>query len=514
MSLQLEIIQSYILYGIWLLISVPTICYMSYQLKQNWNEPWLLRRRRPLILIICVLLFYIIGIECPSYTISYISPKNILTTNIYAVILTISMVVKFWAASFILLRIYLLYYDHEYNRMLTKNKWKILIDPIGLPKQASWWLINRQRKYGDEEWMIYYIVLPFTIPYTLLYIIIRIIVLIQFDIINDFYHIFYYVYDVGFTAAWIFTAIGIGTYFWKKYPKFADIWLIRKEISISLFVQLFNAMQQIILLLIIQPMVDIPLTQLSVAIFSIFMCFGLYVIVVYPQTAEIRKSKALRNKITDKEQLKIRWEQLVTTKDGYESFMGFLEKELSTENLLFITEYVQLKWRMTSIEILRKKINDEIGLLYDLNFPESLPLSVIAKEFTENMNTIDMDDWNKINEYVWSALNEMYDKYINENTADLEVNISSRKRKAIKNVFENNVVEKTIENILPPMEHCVMEISLLLNDSRGRFCENIEFTELALSLSKSQSVSKSGKRNTVNASEIPIGSVPSRTDVM
>eukprot|EP01084_Bolivina_argentea_P023889 44615_1 len=287
MSLQLEIIQSYILYGIWLLISVPTICYMSYQLKQNWNEPWLLRRRRPLILIICVLLFYIIGIECPSYTISYISPKNILTTNIYAVILTISMVVKFWAASFILLRIYLLYYDHEYNRTVSNNKWKILINSRQLTKYQSWFLANRQRKYGDEDWIIWHILVPITLLFSIFYVAIRFALISHLNIFDNFEHPVYYAMEVGAIGIWALAIISIGTFFWRKYPKFADIWLIRREITISLILILVVLLQFIIFVAI-----NI-LFQIGIIIFSILTSVMLYIMIIYPQTAVIRSAKAM-----------------------------------------------------------------------------------------------------------------------------------------------------------------------------------------------------------------------------
>ena len=50
--------QSYALYVLWGAVCIPTACYIIYQLKDNWDEEWLIKRRRPLIVIICITSLY------------------------------------------------------------------------------------------------------------------------------------------------------------------------------------------------------------------------------------------------------------------------------------------------------------------------------------------------------------------------------------------------------------------------------------------------------------------------
>merc|ERR1712172_215584 len=66
------------------------------------------------------------------------------------------------------------------------------------------------------------------------------------------------------------------------------------------------------------------------------------------------------------------WETIIETTDGYEQFAKFLERELCVENILFVTEYVQLKNGLLEIEDLKEMI-EEKQLWVNLNLPETAP---------------------------------------------------------------------------------------------------------------------------------------------
>eukprot|EP01083_Nonionella_stella_P144257 450068_1 len=219
---QFEQAQSYAVYAVWLLISIPATCYISYQLKDNWNEEWLNRRRRVLILTICILLFYSILIECPWYTLARL---DIFQDNIVLIIQIeiVHMLVRYWMFAFIVLRIYLLYYDHEYNRTVCKNKWKILMNPHQLPRQHTWFLANRHKKYGDTRWIISHVLVPLALAYSIIYAAVRISVSVYLDIVDDYYNSFYYIWDLACTVVWGIACTCVSIYFWRKYPTFADL---------------------------------------------------------------------------------------------------------------------------------------------------------------------------------------------------------------------------------------------------------------------------------------------------
>ena len=112
-----------------------------------------------------------------------------------------SYVVRFWLCSFLLLRIYLLYYDHEYSRDVSKNKWKILMNPA-LPRQNSWWMANRHHKYGDERWIICHVLVPSTAALSIAFVAARFTAIATMDILSDFYHPFYWYFDITVTVLW------------------------------------------------------------------------------------------------------------------------------------------------------------------------------------------------------------------------------------------------------------------------------------------------------------------------
>ena len=118
----------------------------------------------------------------------------------------------------------------------------------------------------------------------------------------------------------------------------------------------------------------------------------------------------------------IGWKNAISTMDGYEQFALFLSGEFSTENILFVTEYVQLKQKMRmSIPRLKEKIDTELNLEYTLNLPSEIPQSVIVKGF-DVLN--DCSDSN-LDKAVYDVLKKIFDKYIDSSTAVMEVNISS-----------------------------------------------------------------------------------------
>eukprot|EP01083_Nonionella_stella_P194479 717329_1 len=218
--------QSYAIYAVWLLISIPTTCYISYQLKDNWNDEWLIRRRRVLILIICILLFYAILVECPCYAFARL---DIVQDNVVILIqmVMVHYVVRFWVFAFVVLRIYVLYYDHEYNRTVCKNKWKILMNPRQLSRQQTWFLANRHTKYGDERWIISHVLVPFTLSYSIIYAAVRIGVSVNLGIVDDYYNTFDYIWDTGCGVVWGIVGAFVSIFFWRKYPKFARRYLFR-----------------------------------------------------------------------------------------------------------------------------------------------------------------------------------------------------------------------------------------------------------------------------------------------
>ena len=79
-----------------------------------------------------------------------------------------------WAAtiSLALTKMYLLYYDHEYERILASKKWVIFIDPSIMKNN---WFLNNRNKYGNDAWLMKYIILPIVTVFSMIWIVLSVI---------------------------------------------------------------------------------------------------------------------------------------------------------------------------------------------------------------------------------------------------------------------------------------------------------------------------------------------------
>ena len=130
---------------------------------------------------------------------------------------------------------------------------------------------------------------------------------------------------------------------------------------------------------------------------------------------------------------------------------------------------------------LQNKIASELGLDFSLDLPDAIPLSLIASSFRNHCaaDTSDAD----LKASCFEALQAIFGKYV-QSTASLEVNISSAVRHALYQTLNsaeaapNQRTETDLDNALRSMEHAVLEISQLMNDSFHRFRSKTIFTEL------------------------------------
>jgi len=265
-------------------------------------------------------------------------------------------------------------------------------------------------------------------------------------------------------------------HFWRKFPSDRiDAFYIRSLLLIAAIWFLVH------ICLVVALVVAVVLkgwdnaedhtVSLSVEITIEFLvCFLLHIMVIYPQdmverdhlSISIRQEKARKSLMNPKS-----WEQIAQSDDGYVEFANFLEKEFSTENILFLTEYVQLKTAMMQYESLRKVLTAK-ELNYTLKLPLSAPNSLISKEF--NMDKVNA---------VYSSTRKLYAKYIDPR-AYLQININSTTRAKLGRIFDeigdvslginhSNANESACEMIMPWMEEAATEISRLMLDSYYRF---------------------------------------------
>ena len=113
-------------------------------------------------------------------------------------------------------------------------------------------------------------------------------------------------------------------------------------------------------------------------------------------------------------------------------FINHLETEFSCENLLFITEYVQVKHCLKKkYGMLEDLIKKNPCMRYDISLPDMdlknsdmvIPTSLIAKKVLLDGNAI-------------VAFKSLYKKYIDGNNAPFMINIASRTRQVLINLLD------------------------------------------------------------------------------
>merc|ERR1719150_3131776 len=115
---------------------------------------------------------------------------------------------------------------------------------------------------------------------------------------------------------------------------------------------------------------------------------------------------------------------------------------------------------------LHDTIIDDLGLNFDLKLPDSIPTALITQEFIEEMKHVIINGGGYMNKTIFKATNLLFCKYLHHDSI-LEVNVSSKNRRIMVNVFNNEESIKTVETLLPPLERAAKEISALIHDSQN-----------------------------------------------
>ena len=115
-----------------------------------------------------------------------------------------------------------------------------------------------------------------------------------------------------------------------------------------------------------------------------------------------------------------------------------------------------------------RKIIQELELTYTLNLPMSAPRSPTIRRHTNDSSL----DLHEKKEGYFKSIKKLYTKYLDQN-AILEVNVSYKTRRALIETFGNlNESESDRDAFiatLPVIEKAVVEVSMLMLDSMGRF---------------------------------------------
>eukprot|EP01084_Bolivina_argentea_P170631 295677_1 len=453
-------------------IELAICVYCAYQLYQNWHEMYMKKRRHILVLFIFICSCYSILFEYPHFTILKFFPYVNYWTPPHVIIYAFASFPRWSQLILMTLRIYLLHFDHEYERLLKTHKWKILINENAMDE--NWYFQNRLT-YGSGIWIIKHrLFIPLLIFY-IFYLILWFVGRYPLDITISMLHALTLLFSIIVT---IFSVIYAVKY-WKKFPKFMDNLNIRNELKI-IIIYLATAF---ILGFIIAPFSVFRFYSSAANIFYLIVLSVIHISVcitltIYPKRKYFQylnssgqvqfiknweRSHSIRN--TDFTS----WEKIVHMNEGYESWANFLEKEFSIENLMFITEYVMVKQLMMKDAKLQEFLKD-INLSYELELHESLMNnSSLAKQYQKNGNFME-------------TAKALFLKYINPRTATLEINLPFAISQNLRNTFKileiKEISNDDIKLIMRLLDDSAVAISKLMNDSFLRFKYTETFDKL------------------------------------
>lgn len=180
---QSRIIAYVVLLSLLVLILVPFQIWCLLQIKQNWDEPYMKKRRRVLVLslvsALCVFSFLLVPNQV-IYDIYFSEREDgqyfcfTVDSNIYCYIASIiCWIILFptgiFSSSLFPIRVWLLYYDLQLSRFAQNKEWQMAINPT---IESSNWFVNpkNQRRFGQNGTKLIQLTILLTIVELFLYI--------------------------------------------------------------------------------------------------------------------------------------------------------------------------------------------------------------------------------------------------------------------------------------------------------------------------------------------------------
>eukprot|EP01084_Bolivina_argentea_P310674 537622_1 len=383
-------------------LCVPFVTYIYYQLYKHWDNICFIKRRRintfTMVIFGSFMMIVYIQLECCKELFFQSSYLLILFTHFFYFISQIG------SALFFVARIWYLYYDHKLYEIVNNKVWHSVINNVHFENS---WFVKQKHTYGDEKYILLNICVPIFVVSSIIYLILYFTLFATGDLVSG----------VVISIAAVF-----GVKIWRKFPKYHDTLSIRKELKIYLLLTFVSIIVMAIYILISWQFPQIYFVIHFCGMISISI--ALYILVIYPiKSIEMDSLIEMMSLQTHDVQDKKHWIEFLNENnkqmDHYSSFMTFLGQELSAENLLFITEYLQLKRHViNNTNLLNADAVSQInGQCDELILPTSndFPISFIVTEYKDFM----------------VAVKSLYSKYVERDRALYEINISHSSRHAI-----------------------------------------------------------------------------------
>ena len=482
-------------------ILLPCVIYFAVKLHRNWNEFYMEKRGPNLILLTFIVAVWGPLVQHPYYAIvSLVNPHASYHTSDHEWMLYPSVCCRLLEPSLIALRVYLLWFEQKHSDLVTSEGWLALMDPkFG----ENNWFYQNSTTFGSSQWMMKCLVFPSAFAWTLLWGVTHYYARYEREVSSEDVSLVYR----AFTGLWLLFQCGAVVCCWSRYSSFMDNLEIRSELkgiltimalaSVLMFISAFISLRA-----------DQWVDQFTMIILMISLCFAqiavLWFMVIYPQrkweamnwdeysapisrrhtnlasTSRASTSRAhkispsgSRNPDFDVSASDTKsWTDHVSTMEGFTSFCNFLHFQFAAENLLYIVEYMAIKKLVQSDELMKEALNDR-ELPFDVELPEKMQISCIAKEYREKG-------------VLQVALWDLYNKYVNSGVAHLEINVNFSLRNKLSDLFapyskddlSTNMGKEDAISALVLFEEAAESVAHLMNDTFLRFRKTDVYREL------------------------------------
>eukprot|EP01083_Nonionella_stella_P232807 820869_1 len=360
----------YINLSIIFIIGFPIIVYSFWLLYLNWDTPLLLQRRRSLSVLILILVSVLLLFFEPLITSFYLLKDTTSAFRYYPIFrITYALSIQ---TLFVLygLKVFILYFDCGYAKALSSKKWKILLNPKLFEDD---WFVQNKHKYGESK----YIVKVTSILLLLMYVIET---TVHFCMENP--HDFWYIATVVVIVITLF----IDRQMWKSFPSSHDTYQIRNEFLFVLqqsgVALAIHLIPRIITVIIDESALGLSFAHMSAIIVYIAVIFSIIIVPTYYNN----RTTAL-DEMSEYRTICANWHVLITSTDGFELFMDFLQTHFATQHLLFAVEYMQLIKAMLTHQVFIDKLKDNQCDFPRFALPASFPLSSVIATFDQKVNS-------------------------------------------------------------------------------------------------------------------------------
>ena len=439
MALSLAGIVAYVVLCVFILCAfIPALVIAIIRFKQDWDDIYFVKRRRLLVILLFVLNaingFFHFGLDLGL-------DFNLIHISTYKSILTfISSPILLNLVGLTVARIWLLYYDMEIQRFQQNKQWRMAIDPNEIESQN--WFISHINTFGNQ---ILFILFVFGVS----------LVVLVLSIVCDYLIVLQFI-TLG---SYCMTMVFIWNFRLRSFAYYDSLGIKRELLYIC-----FYGFLCFLFALILEIIIGTPEkgTGILWAYYDIATAFGIIYILVFvskklslPKRMDLNQRKLSEITISH-------WSHIIVTSVGYQSFMKHLEKEICSENMLFITEYIQIK-NVLKIEIhdlMQDILSKHLQLFkLDIELPNDAPQSLIGKKMHDELvlqNSL-YNDSNKNNgngydsdidsgdsqlellshqvDIIKSAFVLLYNKYIDPRRALFMINLSYPVRHRLTALF-------------------------------------------------------------------------------